>query len=264
MKSSLLFSFALAAAATTQAASVLSFWSFEDNYDDASNRIDFAPNAGIKTAANLQAYLGDAAELDDNGGSGFAAFTSTTSNVTYGESRTIKFDDLKGGGDDFSIGGDSTFTVDKNDGSGPVAGEDFGNDALIYITLDTLGYEDLSLRFDVEGTPGDLPTSYDIYYRVGGSGTWFRDAAQNNIGITFQPYSPVDPDNEFHIGSPQSLNAALNNQAVVEIIINDFAEAGNNEMELDNFEIVGTAVPEPSSGLLALLAGVATFVRRRR
>ena len=38
---------------------------------------------------NLQIFLGDASELDDNGGGGFFSYTLPVSGVTYEPSRTI-------------------------------------------------------------------------------------------------------------------------------------------------------------------------------
>ncbi len=245
------------------AASVLSFWGFADNYSfpTDSNKLNFSPDAGLKTSANLQAYIGIPGELDVDGGGGFVSYTSTTSGTTYQPTRTLKWDDLKGGGDDFDIAGQDAFTVDKMDGAGALS-DDFGNDALIYLTMDTLGFKEISLRFDVEGTPGDLPSSFDVFYRVGGSGTWFRFPSQDNIALAFNDYAVADPDNQFADSGLILLSGDLSNQGMVEIIINDFDENGNKEMEIDNIEIIGTAVPEPS--VLAMMFGGLLLLGRRK
>jgi len=265
--------------ASTQAADVVAFWGFASDYDFPGNpnKQDFAADAGTAMAtANLQAFLGledlededmdgefDNDELDNNGGGGFLPYTSPTSGITYQPTRTVKWDDLKGGGDDFDIGGQTEFAVDKKDGQGALA-EDFGNDALMYITLDGTGYSDFELRFDIEGTPGDLPSTFDVFYRVGGTGTWFREFDQDEIDLNFMDYDPIDDENQFARSGQIPLAALLNNQSQIEIIVNDFAENGNGEMEIDNIEIIGTAVPEPSSALLALAATIACGVRLRR
>lgn len=246
--------------------SVVAFWGFSEDYDFPANpnKQDFAADVDATATgdANLQAYLGVADELDDNGGNGFA-YTSPVSGIAYGPTRSLKWDDLKGGGDDFSIDGVDTFQVDKQDGAGPVA-DDFGNDALVYLSLNGAGHSGFGVRFDIEGTPGDLPDSFDLFYRVGGAGsTWFRDPDQNNIGLSFMDYDPVDPENQFASSGLISLSTALDNAESIEIILSDFAENGNNEMEIDNVEIVATAIPEPT-GALTLLAGAACLLTRCR
>jgi len=39
-----------------------------------------------------------------------------------------------------------------------------------------------------------LPETFDVFYRVGGSGTWFRDPLQNNIPLAFSDLDPANPD----------------------------------------------------------------------
>lgn len=241
------------------AAEVVAFWGFAEdyNFDSNPNKQDFAADVDntVTGNANLQAFLGNADELDDNGGGGFLPYTSPTSGVVYGITRTIKWDDLKGSGDDFDIGGVSEFLVDKNDGN-PAALDDFSNDALMYITLDGSDFADFEIRFDVEGTPGDLPDSFDIFYRVGGTGQWNRDADQNNLMLAFREYDPVDPENQFASSNSIALSSVLNGQSQIELIINDFAENGNGEMEIDNIEIIASRIPEPSA-LVVVLIGMA-------
>lgn len=261
-------SVAMIACSVSDAQDVVAFWGWENDYDfsaTAPNKMDFGGDVDNTAAgnANMQIFLGDAANLDHNGGGGFVPYTSPVSGLTYGPSRTAKWDDLKGGGDDFDIGGTSSFLVDKNDGAGAVAG-DFGNDALMYIFFDGTGYGDFEFRFDAESTPGDLAESFDVFYRVGGSGTWFRDADQNNIALSYMEYDPVDPENQFADSGFISLNSALNNQSQIEIIVSDFAEFGNNEFELDNFEIIAVAVPEPSSAFAIVALSMAGLIKRRR
>ena len=256
------------AAPVCDAREVVAFWGFADEYDFPANPNyqDFAADvdATLTGDANLQAYLGVADELDDNGGGGFVSYTSPTSGITYDPTRTLKFDDLKGGGDDFAIGGVDSFLVDKNDGNGAQS-DDFGNDALMYITLDGTGYSDFEIRFDIEGTPGDLPSTFDIFYRVDGpTGTWYREADQNNIPLTFYDYNPSDPENMFADSGMITLSSMLNNVSTIELIICDFNEYGNGEMELDNIEITAAAVPEPGALILVFAGGWLVALPRRR
>lgn len=241
---------------------VIAFWDFRTDFDfsdggDGPNQQDFpASEFGVDNTvsnnANFVAFLGNAGNLDNNGGSGFVSYTSPVSGITVGPSRAVKWDDLRGGGVDFDINGQTIFNVIR--GNNPAAEDDFGNDALIYLTFDATGFQDLQFRFDIEGTPGQpdpndptaeiedtLPTQFDVFIRTTGpNGTWFRPDELNNIGIEFFDYEPVDPENQFGETGYVSLGPALDNASQVEIIINDFdAETGNDEMEIDNFEIVG-------------------------
>ena len=256
----------LASSETACADNVLAFWGWENHADftDDPNRQDYLAEVDNTASggANLQAFLGVAAELDNNGGGGWETYTSATSGITYQPTDTLKFDDLRGPGDDFDINGQTSFNVDRNDGLGAVE-DDFGNDALLYLTFDTTGFQDVRYRFGIESEPGDLASSYDVFYRVGGVGTWFRSPNDNNIDIT-DDYVPFDADNAQASLELRSFSAAINNQSQVEIIINDFAEFGNGELEIDNFEIIATAIPEPGSfALIALLSFSLSTVRRR-
>jgi hypothetical protein len=271
--SKIISSFALLAAflASSQTAfaqdEVLAFWGWESHADFTSDpsKQDYAADVDntASGSAILQAFLGDPANLDDNGGGGWETYTSATSGITYNPTDTLKYDDLKGGGADFDIGGTTLFDIDKNDGAGAVQ-DDFGNDALMYLVFDTTGYQNVRYRFGIESEPDDLAASYDVFFRVGGSGTWFRDVADNNIDISGD-YVAFDADNSQASLALRSFNSSINNQSLVEIIVSDFAELGNGEMEIDNFEIVATAIPEPGSlALIALLAFPLGVKRRRK
>lgn len=257
----------LANSGSSFADEVVAFWHFADNYSfpDDANKYDFAAEVDGTIGGNamLQAFLGNADEFDSNGGGGFVSYTSPTSGLTYAPSRTIKWDDLRGGGDTFDIGGVTDFTLRVD--SSTTEQIDFGNDALLYFTMDTTGFDDLRLRFDIEATPGDLPDTFDLYYRVGGSGEWFRDADQNNIDLAFQDYNTPDPDNQFADSGLIGLSSTLNNQSFIEVILNDFDRNGNGEMEIDNIEFIGslTAIPEPSSIPILLLTACAATTRFR-
>lgn len=252
-----LLAFVGAASSVANAAEVVAFWGFANDYNFTANpfKQDFAADVDATATgnANLQAYLGIPDELDNNGGNGFA-YTSATSGLSYGPTRSLKFDDVRGSGPNFDIGGVSTFLVDKNDGAGAL-NDNFGNDAMMYITLNGTGFSNFQIRFDIEGEPSDLPSTFDIFYRVGGpTGTWFRDFSHNNIGLTFVDYPTPDPDNQYADSGLIALSPMLNGASSIEIILNDFAEGGNGEVEFDNIEIIGTRVPEPTGVLLAVVA----------
>lgn len=263
---------------------VIAFWDFRTEFDfddgaDGPNMQDFPASIfgidnTVSSDANFQAFLGNASNLDDNGGGGFVSYTSPVSGLTFEPSRTVRWRDLAGGGDDFDINGQTTFDVIR--GSNPLEEDDFGNDALIYLTFDGTGFSDLQFRFDIEGTPGQpdpndpgapiislLPDEFDVFYRITGpNGAWFRPDELNNIDIEFFDFDPIDPENQFGETGFISLGSALDNASQIEIIINDFD--GNDELEIDNFEIVGNAIPEPTSTFLILIAGLSMTIRRRR
>ena len=257
----------MAVGSASAASTVVARWTFDADFEFIdTTKQTFSPETDSTGGAPAMAtaFIGDFANFDSNGGGGNLGFTSEVDGMNFAPSRTIKWDDLKGGGVDFDIGGITEFSVDKNDGAGPLP-DDFGNDALIYLTLDSTNYQNLEIRFDVEGTPGDLPETFDLFYRIGGAGnTWQRDVDANNIGLTFQDFDPVDLENQFARSGQISLNGALDGASQVEIILNDFADLGNNEMEIDNIEISGDLVPEPSSALLILLSAGLVAGRRQR
>ena len=281
---------------------VVAFWQFQDyDFRDAVEAQDDADLAGRfslppevnNSSANLEVFLGNAGNLDGNGGGGYTDYTSPVTGMNFVPTRTVKFDDLAGGGPAFDIGGVDQFFVDENDGAGAVLGDPgtFGNDALLYLTLNGTGFENFQLRFDAEGTPfapidpdnpdappePTLPDGFDIFYRTSPGGTWFREADQNNIPLIPDPNGASDADNQSLIIDANedgvedlyvSLAAALNNASSIEIIINDFDGGdGNGELEIDNLEIVAdsiNAVPEPSSACLITLALLGLAGRRRR
>ena len=262
---------------------VVAFWHFEgfdfgDELDliseDIAGRFDVGADVDNTASGNavLQAFLGDATALDGNGGGGFATYTSPVSGDSFGETRTIRFDDSRGGGQDFFIGDDpnnNTFLIDEGQGEGAVE-DDFGNDALLYVLFDGTGFEDFQFRFDLEGTPNDpldpdnqiLPEDFNISYRITGpDGVFFLE---NNVEL-FQVGLPDELNENQRLDTGEgyfSLSSELDNASTIEIVINDFD--GNDELEFDNFEIVATSIPEPSSASLLMLVCMGVASRRRR
>ena len=261
---------------------VVAFWHFEgfdvrDELDlipeDIAGRIEVEADVdNTAGTAVLQAFLGDATALDGNGGGGFVPYTSPVSGESFGETRTIRFDDSRGGGQDFFIGDDpnnNTFLIDEGQGEGPVV-DDFGNDALLYVLFDGTGFRDFQFRFDLEGTPNDpldpdnqiLPEDFNISYRITGpDGVFFLE---NNVEL-FQVGLPDELNENQRLNTGEgyfSLSSALDNASTIEIVINDFD--GNDELEFDNFEIVATSIPEPSSASLLMLVCMGVASRRRR
>jgi hypothetical protein len=133
-----------------------------------------------------------------------------------------------------------------------------GNDAYIIVTIDTTGWQDMSIRWDYKsdnsgGSQG--PVRFDLDYMVG-SGDWVN--LLNNQGIT--------RDGLWN-GFSYDLSSltAINNQPLVQFRINDIKEDDIKDGDYwqDNIQLTGTAVPEPLSVVLLALGG-AVLLRKRQ
>ena len=254
------------AAAQDAPREVVAFWNFpvEDDFPGENapvNYWDFGTAIGSRAEESLlKAFIGAAMKdldpnIDPNGGKGLP-FTSEVSGLSYEESRSLHWEDLKGGGNNFEIDGSST--VIQNRGEGPRQG-DFSNDALVYIQLDGSGLSDFEIRFDVQVDKSTPATSFDLFYRIDGAGgIWYRSEAYDNLSLNL--------DAEFEGSATVVLPEELDDQANIELILNDFDEGdppGNSDLEIDNVEI--TAVPEPAAALGALTSTLTIgFLRARR
>jgi hypothetical protein len=128
-----------------------------------------------------------------------------------------------------------------------------GNNAKWIVTIDTIGWTDMAVRFDYK-TWKTSTNSFDIDYRLNDTDAWTN--ILNN--------TPITADSAFHsfAYSLASLDA-IENQSVVELRFNDFDNHGSGKLAFDNFELTGTQIPEPVTiGLLGL--GITTIIRRRR
>ena len=140
----------------------------------------------------------------------------------------------------------------------------------MYVLFDGTGFRDFQFRFDLEGTPNDpldpdnqiLPEDFNISYRITGpDGVFFLE---NNVEL-FQVGLPDELNENQRLDTGEgyfSLSSELDNASTIEIVINDFD--GNDELEFDNFEIVATSIPEPSSASLLMLVCMGVASRRRR
>ena len=122
-----------------------------------------------------------------------------------------------------------------------------GPDAEWILTINTTGWNDIAIRWDYrsEETP-----SFDLHYRVGGSGDW---------GSVLADW-PIIADDAWHSFSHNmSYLAAIEGQPIVEFRVEDMELAGNGRFVFDNLELTG--VPEP--GTVALL-GLGIFLLKTR
>lgn len=130
-----------------------------------------------------------------------------------------------------------------------------GNDANIIITIDTTGWQDMSIRWDYKsdasgGKQG--PVRFDLDYAVG-SGDWIN--ILNNQAIT--------RDEAWHEFSYDlSSLTAINNQSSVQFRINDIKENDIKDGDYwqDNIQLTG--VPEPLSIAFLALGGIALLRKR--
>jgi hypothetical protein len=128
-----------------------------------------------------------------------------------------------------------------------------GNNAKWIVTIDTVGWTDMAVRFDYKAW-STKTTSFDIDYRLNDTDAWTN--ILNN--------TPITGGSSGFLASPSYLlPTAINNQSVVELRFNDFDNKGSGKLAFDNFELTGTLVPEPATISLFGL-GITAIIRRRR
>jgi len=195
---------------------------------------DFGPGSAYYTLVPQYEYVSGVptlaagnADYDTNGGDG-VDFTDAAGN-SHAAGQALHWNDVSKSGD---------------------------NDACIIITIDTTGWQDMSIRWDYKSdNDGDKkgPVSFDLDYQVGDGG-WFN--ILDNYAIT--------RDDAWHeLNYDLSLLTAINNQSSVQFRINDLDEADlSGDYWQDNIQLTGTAVPEPFSAVLLALGGVALLSKR--
>jgi hypothetical protein len=128
-----------------------------------------------------------------------------------------------------------------------------GNNARWIVTIDTVDWTDLSVRFDYKAWSSKT-TSFDMDYRLNDTDVWTN--ILNN--------TPIVGDQTFHSFAYSLAGLdAIENQSVVEFRFNDFDNKGSGKLAFDNFELTGTLIPEPATIALFGL-GITAIIRRRR
>jgi hypothetical protein len=125
-----------------------------------------------------------------------------------------------------------------------------GPDADWIVTLNTTGWQDISVRFDYKAWD-PTTTSFDLDYRLSETDLWIE--ILNNESIT--------ADGAFHSFS-YPLLSDIDNQPTVQLRFYDLDENGNDKFAFDNLEFSGTQIPEPATILLFGL-GVSAILRKR-
>ncbi|MDD5063257.1 MAG: hypothetical protein PHQ35_00675 [Phycisphaerae bacterium] len=195
---------------------------------------DFGPSSDYYTLVPQYEYVSgvptlDAgnADYDDNGGNG-VEFTDAAGNYHIA-GQALHWGDVSKSGD---------------------------NDAYIIITINTTGWQDMSIRWDyMSDNSGDKtgPVSFDLDYQVD-DGEWTNIV--DNYAIT--------RDDAWHQFSYDlSSLTAINNQPSVQFRINDFDE---NDLSGDYWQdnIQFTGVPEPMSIAFLALGGIALLRKRTK
>jgi hypothetical protein len=201
-------------------ASLMTVWDFGPNKDNYTLIPQHEYVSGVPTLA-----AGNA-DYDTDGGNG-TAFTDAAGN-SHAAGQALHWSDVSKSGD---------------------------NDAYIIITIDTTGWQDMSIRWDYKSdNSGDKtgPVSFDLDYQVGNGG-WINIV--DNYAIT--------RDEAWHEFSYDlSSLTAINNQSSVQFRINDLDENDlSGDYWQDNTQLTG-AVPEPLTAVLLALGGAALLRKR--
>lgn len=123
-------------------------------------------------------------------------------------------------------------------------------DAKWIVTLDTIDWSNISVRFDYKAwDPGT--TSFDLSYQLDNTGTWIKILDDQTI-IADQTY------HSFTSG----ILSDIVNQSSVQLKFSDLDKTGNDKFAFDNFELSGTQIPEPAT-ILLLGLGVSAILRKR-
>ena len=228
---------------------VIAFFDFNDGFVVEDETAQIVHNASIGSGLIYQ----QRADTDGNGKGG-NPYANALLGINVIDGQSIAWDDVAK--------------------SGP-------NDAELFITFSTTGFENIELSYDGEGNDEGGISAYDIKYDAnpledivfegntikdfaGGNSTFWDDdftddvEAGNNLALAAVP----DVFTRFTIDF--SPIAAANNQSFFAVRFDDIDE--NDDFRLDNVLVTGTpiAVPEPSSLALVISGCIATMLRRRR
>jgi hypothetical protein len=127
-----------------------------------------------------------------------------------------------------------------------------GDNARCIVTIDTVNWTDISVRFDYKAW-NSKTTSFDLDYRLSDTALWTN--ILNNQTIT--------ADNAFHsfAYSLASIDA-IENRSFVQLRFNDLDNKGSGKFAFDNYELTGTQIPEPMT-ILLLGFGASAVARKR-
>ena len=230
---------------------VIAFWDFNEDFDVRDN--DPLVQIVHEAIEGQGTLYQQRADLDGNGAGSGAAFVDAALGINAEAGRAIKWDDVAKSGD---------------------------NDAELFLSFSTTGFEDIQITFDILGNDGDGITRYDLKYDTNSlEDIEFLAEDSNDVEVStmikdFAGGNSTDFANNVDIitsataFSRTTLDLStfidVNNQSTVAFRIDDIRE--NDDITFDNFLVTGTsiAVPEPSSAALAISACAGVLLRRRR
>ncbi len=125
-----------------------------------------------------------------------------------------------------------------------------GADADWIVTINTTGWEDISVRFDYKAWDATT-TSFDLDYRFSETAEW-AEIFNNEI---------ITADGAFHSFS-YALPGNISNQSFVQLRFYDLDELGNDKFAFDNLEFAGMEIPEPAT-IVLLGLGISAILRKR-
>jgi len=230
--------------AAAPAATLIAFWDFNDDYDAGDGAVQIVHTASQGSGTLYQ----QRAEIDGNGKGG-VSYSNATIGIDATAGKAMAWDDIGKSGD---------------------------NDAEFFLEFSTAGYKDIQIRFDVQGNDGSPIVSFDLKYStntledvtdppdVTGTIKDFQGGVSTEI-FNNEPFTAGLNDPRY---VEQTINLSsvtgLNDQSYLALRFDDFVkDTGNDDLRFDNILITGTPVPEPASGLLALLGATAFLLRRK-
>jgi hypothetical protein len=244
----------LAVAASSSAFATSAFWNLAgSNFSQDWN------NTGLITAnddwsgvASIQGFLGDtnAASptgvdprtwLDPNMGAIDVIANQTATTIT------------NGGVAEFETGWTSPIVGLQGSGTADTPG--------LVFYMDATGRSNVTFSFsliDIDGTADNAPQQVDVQYRIGGTGNFISATGGYVADATTGPSLSGFTTNMV------LTDAAWNNASQLEFrIITTNAPSNDEWVGIDDITVTSTAAPEPAS-MIALGAGVAAFLARRR
>ena len=231
---------AVASLTTAANAAVISYWNentvaFPDGtFGYTPSSFPQAPNAGNGSLnlANFDTTTGGA-----NGAYTYIQnFTGTTTNAQFG--------DPSGGALSPQGGADNGQGVLSNNGM------------QILISSNTTGYTDINLSWAQRGTSTGF-TSRAFEYSTNGGGSFTPLAFTGDTGALSATFTTVSPN-------LTGITALENNANVVFRLTLSGATNSSGNNRFDNFVVQGTAIPEPATFGLLMVAGLAFAASRRR
>jgi len=226
-------------------AALISYWDFNDGFALPDDTVQFVHSASQGSGTIYQ----QRADTDGNGKQG-VAFVDAANGINATSGKGMGWNDVGKGGD---------------------------NDAEFFIVINTSGFTNIKIRFDLLGNnemkDGAVTgiQSYDLKYSTATLVDVVNPPDVTGTIKDFDTGSSTSIENNTDVFNPQtftevnvdlSATTAVNDQSYVALRFDDWKE--NDDMSIDNVLVTGTAVPEPQSAMLALVGSFFLLLRKRR